>query len=146
MFDWRTAASWCAGSSTRTTERKDDIAAKIFVGNLNFDTSPSDLEALFSQVGPIVEIFLPSDRATGRPRGFAFVEYHDDEAATEAIEKFDGHELAGRALRVNAAEARAPRPRPSFEGGPPPGGGGNYAKPSRPKGSRRNARGKKRSY
>lgn len=89
-----------------------------------------------------MEVFLPADRATGRPRGFAFVEFADDEGAARAIEEFDGHELAGRNLRVNAAEARPPRP--SFDNGPPPRGR-DQGRPSRPKGSRRNARRKKRS-
>jgi len=122
--------------------RKDDtIAAKVFVGNLSFDTLAPDLEALFSSVGDIVEVFLPADRNTGRPRGFAFVEFADEEAAAKAIEEFDGHELGGRNLRVNAAEARTPRARPSYSAPPR----NEYSKPSRPKGSRRNARGKKRS-
>ena len=120
------------------------ISAKVFVGNLSFDTLAPDIEALFSAAGDIVEVFVPADRATGRPRGFAFVEFTTDEAAAKAIEEFDGHELGGRNLRVNAAEARPPRPpRPSFASGPPPRN--EYSKPSRPKGSRRNARGKKRS-
>jgi RNA recognition motif-containing protein len=112
---------------------------------VSFDTLAPDIEALFSTVGDIVEVFMPADRNTGRPRGFAFVEFADDEAAERAIKEFDGHELGGRNLRVNAAEARPPR-----ASMPPPqhhqrGGRNEYAKPSRPKGSRRNARGKKRS-
>jgi RNA recognition motif-containing protein len=58
----------------------------------------ADLEALFSEVGQVVEVFLPSDRMTGRPRGFAFVEFIDAEPITEAIEKFDGYELNGRKI------------------------------------------------
>ncbi len=92
-------------------------------------------------MGDIVEVFLPADRTTGRPRGFAFVEFADDEAAAKAIEEFDGQELGGRNLRVNAAEARAPRTRPDYSAPPR----NEYSKPFRPKGSRRNARGKKRS-
>lgn len=125
------------------------MSNKLFVGNLDFATTQDDLMELFSQAGSVTEVFLPNDRATGRPRGFAFVEYADSDSATAAIERFDGHELNGRALRVNSAEERRPG-----GGGPPfggggggggrPGGGGDRAK-SRPKGSRRNARAKKRS-
>ena len=122
------------------------ISSRVFVGNLSYDTSRSDLEDLFGEVGQVVEVFLPADRATGRPRGFAFVELADESAAAEAIEKFDGHEVGGRALRVTEAEDR-PRRAGMFSdpggGGPPAGPRGG--KKSRPKGSRRNIRGRKRS-
>lgn len=99
-------------------------------------------------------MFLPTDRATGRPRGFAFVEFTTDEEAQRAIEKYNDYELAGRKLRVNAAEERPPRrPRPmqfdpfesSFGENRPPSGGGAGGRPSKPKGSRRGKRAKKRS-
>ena len=84
---------------------------------------------------------------TGRPRGFAFVEYSNEAGAAAAIEKFDGYELAGRQLRVHEAQERPRRPPPT--GGPRPdwggGGQGGGRPPGRPKGSRRNLRGKKRS-
>ena len=117
----------------------------MFVGNLSFDTSQGELETLFGEVGELGEVFIPTDRDTGRPRGFAFVEFKDDAAATAAIEKFNGFELNGRVLRVNAAEERAPR-----SGGFGPGGGGRPgggrfdSKRPRPKGSRRNIRRKRR--
>jgi RNA recognition motif-containing protein len=120
------------------------LSSKLFVGNLEFSTSQDDLMELFSQAGTVTEVFLPTDRATGRPRGFAFVEFADPEAAEAAIERFDGYELGGRPLRVNSAEERRP-----FAGGQGGGhgGGGGGGRPtkSRPKGSRRNARAKKRS-
>jgi cold-inducible RNA-binding protein len=104
------------------------LAAKIFVGNLNFKTTREELEELFTQVARPRDIFLPTERETGRPRGFAFVEFEDDTQAQQAIEKFNGYELGGRALRVNAAEER-PRGgsggRPG--GGGYGGGGGGYA-------------------
>jgi cold-inducible RNA-binding protein len=121
------------------------MSAKVFVGNLEFRTTQQELEALFSQVGSIREIFLPSDRNTGRPRGFAFVEYESEDDAEKAIERFNGHELGGRPLRVNAAEDRpAPTGQPSYS----PGGFGGSAPGKRmgkPKGSRRNLRARKRS-
>lgn len=136
------------------------MAAKVFVGNLNFKTTRDSLEALFAQVGQPQDVFMPTERETGRPRGFAFIEYGSDAEAAEAIEKFNGYELDGRALRVNAAEER-PRTsgfggggRPSFGGGGGgggddrrggAGGGGGGFDGGKPKGSRRNIRAKKRS-
>jgi RNA recognition motif-containing protein len=91
----------------------------------------------------VKEIFLPIDRSTGQPRGFAFIEFSDSGSIAEAISKFDGAELKGRSLKVNEARARPPR----SEGGsnfvpdmPPQG------RPAKPKGSRRGIRGKKRGF
>src|SRR5512134_3460992 len=89
------------------------MGSKVFVGNLDYNTRREEVQTLFSQVGEIRDVFLPTDRETGRPRGFAFVEFAADEDAAKAIEKFNGYELGGRALRVNAAEDR------------PRGGGGS---------------------
>jgi RNA recognition motif-containing protein len=88
-----------------------------------------------------VDVYLPSDRATGRPRGFAFIEYRAAAGATAAIARFDGYELRDRNLRVNEAEDKRPRPgmRPTdAPGSPPPRFG-------KSKGSRRNLRARKRS-
>ena len=122
------------------------MAARLFVGNLNYTTTSAELEELFSQAGEVIEIAIPNDRNTGRPRGFAFVEMANDEEAAAVVEKFDGHDLGGRTLRVNEAEERPRKPRFS---GPPGGGGGGGGgdfniPPSKPKGSRRNLRGRKR--
>jgi len=136
--------------------RRRTLAAKSFVGNLDFHTTRDQLESLFSEVGEIRDVFLPMDRATARPRGFAFVEFATEEAAEQAIEKFNDYELGGRTLRVNLAEERAPRPggfsgggggRPPFGGGGPggPRPGGPRGGIGKPKGSRRNLRAKKRS-
>ena len=125
--------------------------SKVFVGNLSFDTTREEIEALFGAVGEISELVVPTDRDTGRPRGFAFVTFADPDLAAQAIERLNGAELGGRALRVNEATDRAER---SFGGGGGgfgrPGGGGGFGRPgggppSRPKGSRRNIRGRKRS-
>jgi len=127
------------------------MGSKLFVGNLDFRTTQDEVVALFSQVGPLEDVFLPTDRATGRPRGFAFVTYQTDEQAAEAIERFNGHELSGRPLRVNEAEERPRRQGgggfvdPGFDDG---GGGGRgrgrgFAG-GKNKGSRRNIRAKKR--
>src|SRR5216684_6490265 len=110
------------------------MASKVFVGNLDFNTTRDEVEALFSQVGTVRDVLLPTDRESGRPRGFAFVEFESDEDAAKAIEKFNGHDLGGRALRVNAAEDRPPRAGGggagrSFGGGGGGrgGGGGGYS-------------------
>jgi RNA recognition motif-containing protein len=119
------------------------------VGNLSFDTTQRGLEALFSELGPVSEVFLPMDRTTGRPRGFAFVQFADASAAARAIERFNGHELDGRPLRVTEAEERQPRaPRVSQyipDDGPSFGFGMGRDRPPKPKGSRRRLRSKKRS-
>src|SRR4051812_49949437 len=95
------------------------MGSKVFVGNLDYNTRREEVQALFAEVGQIRDVFLPTDRETGRPRGFAFVEFESEEEAAKAIEKFNGHELGGRALRVNAAEER-----PRRTGGGAPAGGG----------------------
>jgi RNA recognition motif-containing protein len=112
---------------------------------MSFDTTREELEALFAPMGEITEVFVPTDRDSGRPRGFAFVTFASAESATQAIQKLDGASLGGRNLRVNEATERAPRAGGGF--GRPFGGGGG-GRPdsfSRPKGSRRNIRGRKRS-
>ncbi len=135
------------GAPVRQSE-ENSLASKIFVGNLEFSTTREEIAALFAEAGQVQDVFLPLDRATARPRGFAFVEFGTAEEAAQAIERFNGHELGGRPLRVNAAEDR---PRRSFGGGggsgdrPSFGGGGNRFGGGKPKGSRRNARAKKRS-
>jgi cold-inducible RNA-binding protein len=123
--------------------------SKVFVGNLSFDTTRAQLEALFAPIGEIADVFVPIDRDSGRPRGFAFVTFTNAENAAQAIQKLDGVELGGRNLRVNEAAERPTRPagagfRRPFGGG---GGGGfdRPAPPPRAKGSRRNARARKRS-
>jgi len=93
---------------------------KIYVGNLPFTATEDEIRELFGQHGEVQSVNLISDRETGRPRGFGFVEM-DDEAADAAISALDGTMLGGRTLRVNEARPRQPRPRGGFGGG---GGGG----------------------
>lgn len=120
--------------------------SKVFVGNLSFDTTRDELEALFAPLGEISDVFVPLDRDSGRPRGFAFVTYTSGESAQQAIQKLDGAELGGRNLRVNEATAERPGGRPGGGGGySRPGAGGKPGGFSKPKGSRRNIRGRKRS-
>jgi RNA recognition motif-containing protein len=90
--------------------------SKIYVGNLPFSASEADVRALFSQHGTVESVSLPTDRETGRPRGFGFVEMNQADAA-RAIQNLNGYSMNGRALRVNEAQDK-PR-----TGGRPGGGG-----------------------
>ena len=95
------------------------MAAKVFVGNLNFNTTKAEVEALFAKAGSVKDVFLPTDRESGRPRGFAFVEFSSDEEAAKAVTEFNEYDLGGRALAVNEA-----RPKPEHSGGGGGFGGG----------------------
>jgi len=89
------------------------MSTKIFVGNLNFQATEQELQDFLSSYGAIQEVFMPKDRETGRPRGFAFVTFEDDNAAQTALQDLNGKEFAGRALTVNEARAKEERgPRP----------------------------------
>ena len=83
---------------------------KIYVGNLSFDTTDTEVRELFSQYGEVNEVTLITDRDTGRPRGFGFVEMRNDEQAREAIGSLDGNEVGGRQIKVNEAKPRTERP------------------------------------
>jgi RNA recognition motif-containing protein len=82
---------------------------KLYVGNLSFDTSSNELQTLFAQAGTVESVSLIEDRETGRSRGFGFVEMSSSEEAATAIQKLNGQEVGGRALRVNAAKPRENR-------------------------------------
>lgn len=97
------------------------MGTKLYVGNLPFQTTENDLQDAFSQHGAVREVHVVLDRATGRPRGFAFVTMEDEAGASAAISALHGKDFEGRSLTVN--EARPPAPR---EGGFGGGGGGGY--------------------
>lgn len=102
------------------------MGKKLFVGNLSFDTTMADLEALFSQVGSCDSAAVITDRATGRSRGFGFVEMENDAAET-ARNALDGQDFGGRKLRVSEAnERRGPGGPGGPRGGGPRGGGGGF--------------------
>lgn len=84
---------------------------KLFVGNLPYAVGEEDLRQLFSDHGEIVDLRLILDRATGRSKGIAFVEFNTEEEAQKAIDALNGHEIDGRALVVNVARPREERPR-----------------------------------
>jgi RNA recognition motif-containing protein len=88
----------------------------VFVGNLSFDVTRDELIQAFSAAGKVVDAKVPTDRETGRPRGFAFVEFENEDAAQKSISLMNGRDLKGRPLRVNEAENRPPR----APGSPPP--------------------------
>jgi len=81
------------------------MSKRIYVGNLSFDWHEHDVTDLFEQFGKVNDVHMPMDRATGRPRGFAFVEMNEEEADA-AIQALDGQEHGGRSLRVNEARPR----------------------------------------
>jgi RNA recognition motif-containing protein len=88
------------------------MAVRLFVGNLPYDVTEADLRAHFAAVGPLSYISLPTDRETGRPRGFAFVEFSERADAEEAIRRLHNQEFQGRPLAVNEARARESRATP----------------------------------
>jgi RNA recognition motif-containing protein len=119
------------------------MAQRLFVGNLPFTATESELHELFSTVGQCTSVSLNVDRMTGRPRGFGFVEMGSDAAAQQAVTQLDGRDFQGRRLNVSEARERS-------AGGPPRSGGYDAGPPGRsrfPKdgGSRRGLRARRRS-
>ena len=95
------------------------MSKRIYVGNLPFSATSDEVQALFEEYGAVSEVHLVTDRETGRPRGFGFVEMSEDDAADEAISQLNNRDFQGRMLKVNEA-----RPRENRGGGR--GGGGGY--------------------
>ncbi len=138
-------------SSARNRSRRPSVGTKLYVGNLNYNTTEASLREAFGANGrEVTSVSIIMDRETGRSRGFAFVEMATPEGAQQALQELDGQELDGRMLRINEArerEARGsgggggrrrwlrvrwPRRRPRRSArwrwcrGGPPGGGGGY--------------------
>ncbi len=97
----------------------------IYVGNLSYEVTQDALSAVFAEYGAVKRVQLPTDRETGRLRGFAFVEMSSEDEETKALEALDGAEWLGRDLKVNKAKPREDRGG-SFGGGGNRGGGGGY--------------------
>ncbi len=95
------------------------MARKLYVGNLPYTVGESDLQQLFGEVGTVETVNVMRDMATGRARGFAFVEMSTDEEAQNAITRFNEYSMGGRTLTVNEA-----RPKPQRSNGGFGGGGG----------------------
>jgi cold-inducible RNA-binding protein len=100
------------------------MSSNLYVGNLSFDVTEDELHDLFSQQGEVVSAKVISDRDTGRPRGFGFVEMSQSEDAQKAIESLDGQEFKGRNMKVNLAKPRESRG--GGGGGRGGGGGGRW--------------------
>ncbi|MFL6214831.1 MAG: RNA recognition motif domain-containing protein [Blastocatellia bacterium] len=103
------------------------MAVRLFVGNLPYNTTEAELREHFSTVGPLTYVHLPTDRESGRPRGFAFVEFDNPSQAEEAVRRFNNQMFKGRPIAVNEARAKEDRPRmgapsrpPLSRPGPPP--------------------------
>lgn len=120
------------GQSNPTTRRRSSpragldkecaLAKKLYVGNIPFTTTEDELRSIFGQHGSVGSVSVITDRETGRPRGFAFVEMEDAGAADAAMQALDGSDLGGRSLRVNEAHDRR---------GGGGGGGGNFRRGNR---------------
>ena len=96
------------------------MGKRLYIGNLSYDSTDESVRAAFSEDGrSVAEVQIMTDRETGRPRGFGFVEMSTDQDAKAAIEAMDGADLDGRSIKVNEARDRQPR----TGGG---GGGGGY--------------------
>jgi RNA recognition motif-containing protein len=96
------------------------MGKRLYVGNLSYNTTELDLRELFGQIGAVADVKVVTDRETGRPRGFAFVEMTTEELAREAIAQLNGREVDGRTLNINEAQER---PSGGGRGG---GGGGGF--------------------
>lgn len=98
------------------------MPVRLFVGNLPYDATEAELREHFGTIGPLASVFIPVDRETGRPRGFAFVEFVNTEHGAEAITRLNSQPFKGRPLSVGEARAREGRPGGGPGGGPPPRG------------------------
>ena len=90
------------------------MEAKLYVGNLSYDSTQEDIQSLFETYGTVSDVFIVKDRESGRPRGFAFVTMETKESMLAAIEALNGHEFMGRALAINEARPREDRGRGNF--------------------------------
>ena len=97
------------------------MTKKLYVGNMSYDTTETQIRELFAQAGEVDSVSLITDRDSGRPKGFGFVEMNTEEGAQNAIKRFNGYSLDNRNLTVNEARPREDRSGGGFSGG---GGGG----------------------
>lgn len=105
---------------------------KLYVGNLPYSATEDEIRTLFENYGSITDLHIPTDRETGRPRGFAFVTFSNREGGEAAIEGLDGSDMGGRSLRISEAQERQPRQGGGgFDRGHRGGGGGGGGRDSR---------------
>ena len=103
------------------------MGRRLYVGNLSYNTTELELRDIFAEIGTVADAKVVTDRETGRPRGFAFVEMSSDQEAKQAIEQLNGREVGGRAINVSEAQERSGGGggrRGGFGGGGGGGGGG----------------------
>ncbi len=112
----RDAALEGGGKCMQNEAMRSEMGKKLYVGNLPFSATEAELRDVFGRHGSVRSVNVITDRETGRPRGFAFVEMEEASAAEDAMKALDGSELGGRTLRVNEAQERS--------GGGSRGGGG----------------------
>ena len=104
------------------------MGRKLYVGNFPYETGETELQGLFARAGTVETVKVMRDMATGRARGFAFVEMSTDEEAQKAISELNDYQLGGRGLTVNEA-----RPKPASSGGFGAGGGDSRRRRSEPR-------------
>ena len=102
------------------------MTKKLYVGNLSYQTTEEQVRTLFAQCGEVESISLITDRETGRPKGFGFVEMATEEGSQEAIKRFNGYTLDNRNLTVNEARPREERSGGGGFGGGSRGGSGGF--------------------
>jgi cold-inducible RNA-binding protein len=101
------------------TQEESEMGRRLYVGNLSYETTELELREIFGKIGTVAEAKVVTERETGRPRGFAFVEMSTEQEAKNAVEQLSGREVGGRAINVNEAQERS-----GGGGGRPSGGGG----------------------
>ena len=115
---------------------------KLYVGNLSYSTTEEDLRVLFSEVGTPASVTIITDRFSGQSKGFGFVEMENDQAAQDAIQRFNDYEFSGRNLKVSEARPQTERPSGGYGGG----GGGGSRRGGRPRGGGSGSGGGNRRY
>jgi cold-inducible RNA-binding protein len=119
----RVGGAWVAAATEESV-----MSRKLYVGNLPYETGETDLQDLFARAGSVDTVQVMRDTATGRSRGFAFVEMNSEDEAKKAIAELNDYQFGGRNLKVNEAQ-----PKPAFGGGGGGYGGGNSRRRSEPR-------------